>query len=127
MSAAQLEQLLTELRVQLAPETYQLVESLLRTLQWIMVLLEEKQTTLARLQRVLFGAKTETTEQLFPKASPADSSSATGLFAIPKPNAKAMAAMPPKITRGLSGCKYLIPSCAREISAPTASRANSIC
>jgi hypothetical protein len=88
VSAAQLEQLLTELRVQLAPETYRLVESLLRTLQWIMVLLEEKKLTLARLQRVLFGPKTETTEQLFPKESTADSSSANGAVSHPKAKRK---------------------------------------
>jgi hypothetical protein len=81
MSAVELEQLLSELRLQLAPATYRLVESLLRTLQWIMVLLEEKKVTLARLRRVLFGPKTETTEQLFPKGSTADSSSGTFMVA----------------------------------------------
>ena len=41
LSALELEQLLMDLRSQLAPATYQLVESLLRTLQWVMALLEE--------------------------------------------------------------------------------------
>ena len=38
-------------------ETYKLVETLLRTLQWVMGLLEAKNTTLGRLRRRLFGAK----------------------------------------------------------------------
>jgi hypothetical protein len=88
VSAAQLEQLLTELRQSLAPATYQRVESLLRTLQWMMALLEAKKVTLARLRRLLFGPKTETTKQLFPKGSAGDSSSANGTDSTPKPKRK---------------------------------------
>jgi transposase len=88
VSAVELEQLLTELRVQLAPATYRLVESLLRTLQWVMGLLEEKTVTLARLRRVLFGHKTEATEQLFPTESAADSGATTGAASTPKSKRK---------------------------------------
>ena len=41
LSAADLEKLLSELRGPLAPATYQLVEALLRTLQWVMAALEQ--------------------------------------------------------------------------------------
>jgi hypothetical protein len=41
----------------LPTETYQLVETLLRTLQWVRGLLEAKNTTLGRLRRMIFGAK----------------------------------------------------------------------
>jgi transposase len=64
-----LERLLDELRPLLAPGTYQLIESLLRTLQWIMGLLERNQTTLARLRRIIFGEKTEKTRKIFPQDS----------------------------------------------------------
>ena len=88
VSALELEQLLTELRRQLAPATYQLVESLLRTLQWVMALLEEKTASLAQLRRVLFGSKTETTERLFPKGSAGDASSTRQAASTPKPKRK---------------------------------------
>lgn len=73
LSTAQLEQLLAEVRVLLPPATYALIESLLRTLVWIMGLLEQKQTTLARLRRLLFGEKTEKARKIFPE----------GFFAAP--------------------------------------------
>lgn len=75
LSAADLERLLTELRAVLAPPIYQLVESLLLTLQWIMGLLEQKKTTIARLRRIIFGEKTEKTRKIFPDASAGDSGS----------------------------------------------------
>ena len=45
LSTAELEKLLGELRGPLAPATYQLVEALLRTLQWVMAALEQKTAT----------------------------------------------------------------------------------
>ena len=75
LSAADLERLLTELRAVLAPAIYQLVESLLLTLQWIMGLLERKKTTIARLRRIIFGEKTEKTRKIFPDASAGDTGS----------------------------------------------------
>ena len=59
LSTAQLEALLLQLAGALPAETYQLVETLLRTLQWVTGALEAKQTTLGRLRRMLFGAQTE--------------------------------------------------------------------
>ena len=66
LSAAVLEKLLGELRGSLAPATYQLVEALLRTLQWVLAALEQKTASLARLRRMIFGAKTEKAAQLLP-------------------------------------------------------------
>jgi len=56
LSTAQLEALLVKLAGTLPAETYQLVETLLRTLQWVTGALAAKQTTLGRLRRLLFGA-----------------------------------------------------------------------
>ncbi|HEX9596063.1 MAG TPA: hypothetical protein VF982_04230, partial [Anaerolineales bacterium] len=52
LSAAQLEQLLQELHALLPPATYKMVESLLRTLQWLLGAIEEKKTSLRRLRRI---------------------------------------------------------------------------
>jgi len=84
----ELEQLLVELRQQLAPATYQLVESLLQTLQWILALLEQKSLSLARLRQMLFGPKTETTDKLFPQGAGDEASSTTGTDSAPKAKRK---------------------------------------
>ena len=83
LSAAQLEQLLLDLRVAVAPATYQLVDSLLRTLVWIMGLLDRKQTTIARLRRIIFGETSEKTRKIFPQAPAAE-----GPPGSPKPKRK---------------------------------------
>ena len=71
LSSPQLEELLAQLAGVVPPPTYQLLEKLLRTLEWVMGLIQAKQTTIGRLQRLIFGAKTEKTQQLFPPpASP---------------------------------------------------------
>ncbi len=67
VSPAQVEELLVKLRAHLPSETYSLVESLLRTLLWIMEVLEQKKATLGRLRDALFGSKSEKTDQLFPE------------------------------------------------------------
>jgi transposase len=67
LSAAQLEQWLHDGHVRLPPATYALIESLLRTLVWILGLLEQKQTTLTRLRRLLFGEKSEKARKIFPE------------------------------------------------------------
>jgi len=69
LSPTQLEELLTKLTPLLPTEIYQLIEKSLRTLQWLMRLIEAKETSLGRLQRLIFGAKTEKTKQLFPPAT----------------------------------------------------------
>jgi transposase len=66
LSTAELERLLAEARPLLPPASYVLIESLLRTLVWIMGLLEQKQTTIARLRRLIFGEKTEKARKIFP-------------------------------------------------------------
>ena len=71
LSTAELEQLLTEVRVLLPPATYALIQFLLRTLVWIRGLLEHKQTTIARLRRLLFGEKSEKARKIFPEGFPA--------------------------------------------------------
>ena len=68
LSTAELERLLAEIRPLLPTARYGLIESLLRTLVWIMGLLEQKQTTIARLRRLIFGEKTEKTRKIFPDA-----------------------------------------------------------
>ena len=82
LSPMQLEELLAKLAGLLPAEIYQLVEKSLRTLHWVMGVIEAKQTTLSRLQRLIFGAKTEKTKQLFPE--PPASSQATTTAAQPK-------------------------------------------
>ena len=78
LGVAQLEQLLLELHALLPPATYQLVEGLLRTLQWVLGVIEEKKASLRRLRRIIFGAKTEKTANLFPKDQGASSAGQGG-------------------------------------------------
>jgi len=81
LSSPQLEELLAKLAGTLPTETYQLLEKLLRTLQWVMGLIEAKQTTIGRLQRLIFGAKTEKTSQIFPQATATTGLPATAVAA----------------------------------------------
>ena len=76
LSSAQVEELLVKLTPLLPAETYRLVEKVLRTLQWLMGAIEAKNTTIGRLARMIFGAKTEKTGQLFPQPPPTDSQGA---------------------------------------------------
>jgi transposase len=50
---------------------YEQVAGLLRTLQWVMGIIEKKKITISRLQRLIFGASTEKTRTVFSKKSPA--------------------------------------------------------
>src|SRR5665647_1021866 len=72
LTPGQLEELLAQLRAQLNPATYALVEPLLQTLVWLMALVEIKETTIGRLNRLLFGARTEKTAQVLDQAKAAD-------------------------------------------------------
>ena len=83
LSPTQLEELLAKLAGLLPAEMYQLVEKSLRTLHWVMGVIEAKQTSLSRLQRLIFGAKTEKTQQLFPP--PPASSQTPATAAAPRP------------------------------------------
>ena len=58
LSPTQLEKLLAKLAELLQAGIYQLVTKSLRTLHWVMGVLEAKKTSLSRLQRLIFGAKT---------------------------------------------------------------------
>ena len=66
LSPSQLEELLGKLAEHLPGELYQVAEKLLRTLQWVLGLIQAKETSMGRLQRLFFGAKTEKTKDLFP-------------------------------------------------------------
>ena len=72
LNAAQLAALLASLQPLLPGVVYEQVAGLLGTLQWVMELIQKKNTTIARLQRLIFGAASETTGNLFPKVSMAD-------------------------------------------------------
>ena len=74
LSTADLERLLGELRALLPAPTYQLVESLLRTLQWVLALLEEKTATLARIRRLIGGKQSEKSSVVLPGAPARDGS-----------------------------------------------------
>ena len=71
LNAEQLEGLLLGLRPLLPGVMYEQVAGLLKTLQWVMQLIQKKKTTIARLQRLIFGAATEKTGIIFPKESQA--------------------------------------------------------
>jgi len=85
LNPTQLEELLVKLAGLLPAETYQLVETLLRTLQWVMGVLEAKNTTLGRLRRMIFGAQTEKSRNLLAQS---DAAAASAKTPDPKPKAK---------------------------------------
>ncbi len=66
LDAAQLEALVAQLRAHLPSELFELVHTVLRTLQWVLEAMELKTTTIARLKRVLFGSRSEKTDKVFP-------------------------------------------------------------
>lgn len=66
LDPGQLQELLVQLEQHLPKALYELVATLLGTLQWLMGVIEKKNTTLGRLQRLIFGAKTEKTRNVFP-------------------------------------------------------------
>ena len=72
LNAAQLEALLASLQPLLPGAVYDQVAGLLGTLQWVMELIQKKNTTIARLQRLIFGASTEKTANIFPQPPVAD-------------------------------------------------------
>jgi hypothetical protein len=72
LNAAQLAALLASLQPLLPGAVYEQVAGLLGTLQWVMELIQKKNTTIARLQRLIFGASTEKTGNIFPQAPVSD-------------------------------------------------------
>jgi len=71
LNAQQLEGLLLGLQKLLPGVMYEQVADLLKTLQWVMGMIEKKKITISRLQRLIFGGSTEKTGNFFPKESPA--------------------------------------------------------
>ena len=88
LSSTQLEELLVPLAALLPAETYQLIEKLLRTLQWLMAAIQAKDTTMGRLSRLIFGAQTEKTRRLFPQPPPATAAGASAAAVAPAPKGK---------------------------------------
>jgi len=84
LTSAQVEELLVKLAPLLPAETFGLLEKVLRTLQWLMGAIEAKDTTIGRLARMIFGAKTEKTARLFPQPPPAGSQEAAAAAPAPK-------------------------------------------
>jgi len=72
LTAGQLEALMASLQPLLPAALYDQTAGLLRTLQWLMESIQKKNLTLARLHRWIFGASTEKTGSIFPKAPAAD-------------------------------------------------------
>jgi hypothetical protein len=66
MEAGQWETLRSDLQKYLPPALYEKVAAVLQTFEWLMGLIEKNNTTLGRLRRLIFGAKTEKTQNLFP-------------------------------------------------------------
>ena len=77
LSAAQLEELLVKLAGLVPAETYRLLESVLRTFQWLVGAMEAKNTTLGRLRRMIFGKQTEKTSAVLARGATTDSDGAT--------------------------------------------------
>jgi len=84
LNSAQVEELLVKLSPLLPAETFGLLEKVLRTLQWLMGAIEAKDTTIGRLARMIFGAKTEKTARLFPQPPPAGSQEPAAAAPAPK-------------------------------------------
>jgi hypothetical protein len=77
LSTAQLEELLAKLAELVPVETYRLLESVLRTFQWLVGAMEAKNTTLGRLRRMIFGKQTEKTSAVLAQGAAKGSDGAT--------------------------------------------------
>ena len=66
---AELEALLARVREPLGEEVYQKLHAVLQTLAYLTRLVEDKKTTIARLRKLLFGARTEKRRNVLPKTS----------------------------------------------------------
>ena len=67
VDAQEVEKLLATLQGELSALTYEKVALLLRTLIWVMGLIEKQSTSMRRLKRLIFGSKSEKTQAVFPK------------------------------------------------------------
>jgi transposase len=66
---AELETLLTRVREALGEEAYQKLQAVVQTLAYLTRLVEDKKTTIGRLRKLLFGARTEKRRNVFPPTS----------------------------------------------------------
>jgi transposase len=69
---AELEALLTRVRETLGEDAYQTLQAVVETLAFLTRLLQDKNTTIGRLRKLIFGARTEKRRNVFPK-TPAES------------------------------------------------------
>ena len=123
LSSVQMEELLAKLATLLPAETYQLVEKLLHTLQWLMGAIEAKETTIGRLGRMIFGAKTEKTSQIF--AQPLAIGCPNAAAAAPPPKRKGHGRRAAADYPGAKPVQVSHPNSVRATGVRTASKANS--
>lgn len=125
LSAGQLDELRGKLAGLVPAETYRLLESVLRTFQWLGSALEAKHTTLGRLRRMIFGKQTEKTSAVLPPGPAPDSGRTTQAqghgrkAARDYPGAQAVQVTHPRHRVGdlcpkcLKGRRYRLPAPAR--------------
>ena len=114
LSTAQLEELLAKLAELVPVETYRLLESVLRTFQWLVRAMEAKNTTLGRLRRIIFGKQTEKTSAVLAQGAPRGSDGATKTKAKGHGRKAAQdysGALPVKVTHPLHRIGELCPKC----------------
>ncbi len=63
----ELEALLTRVREALGEDAYQTLQAVVETLAFLTRLLEDKNTTIGRLRKLIFGARTEKRRNVFPE------------------------------------------------------------
>ncbi len=93
LDAVQLQELLGQLEKHLPASLFETVSAMLRTLKWLMELIQKRDTTIRRLQRLIFGVKTEKGSNLLPEKPDDD------------PSGKSNARKPAKKGHGRNGAK----------------------
>jgi transposase len=92
----ELEALLVRVREALGEEVYQKLHAVVTTFAYLTRLVEEKKTTIGRLRKLLFGARTEKRRHVFPQTSEETQSTADATPAeAPTPGADAGSASEP--------------------------------
>lgn len=79
---AELEALLTRVRETLGEDAYQTLQAVINTLAYLTRLLEDKNTSIGRLRKLIFGARTEKRRNVFPQ-TPTESPQTDGAAAAP--------------------------------------------
>lgn len=96
----QLETILEHARAALSEQEYQRLKAAFDTLVYLMQVVENKSTTIARLRQILFGAGTEKTAQVFKAVGEALSAAAESAAPTPDPNPA-----PPREGHGRNGAQ----------------------